>query len=344
MPNAIPGSRLEKSPNLPHMSNPIHALAQQLTGKPSLDECSLDEIKRIAQRYPYFAPAQFLLLQKLQQSGNTDETEAHHKKAVLFYPDPLQFDVFISSGRFFVNSDQLKNVEPAHDTTAPFLVENDDTGKVGVAETPVLADETQVAPLSVSDPLPESRDVVTGQTLQGKAPDVEALQPETPEPATVAAERNEEATVQAVAEHVATLQETKEEATVVLPPQPVELAFEPFHTVDYFASQGIKISADELPKDKLGKQLKSFTDWLKTMKRLPATQAMEAADGSSEKGVESLASRSITQSDVVTEAMAEVWAKQGAIDKALEIYNKLVLQNPSKRAYFVAKIENLKPS
>jgi hypothetical protein len=47
---------------------------------------------------------------------------------------------------------------------------------------------------------------------------------------------------------------------------------------------------------------------------------------------------------VVTEAMAEVWLKQGNNGKALDIYNKLSLLNPSKKAYFAAKIENLKPS
>src|SRR5690606_843064 len=38
-----------------------------------------------------------------------------------------------------------------------------------------------------------------------------------------------------------------------------ELAFEPLHTVDYFASQGIKIKEEQLTNDKLGKQVKSFT-------------------------------------------------------------------------------------
>ena len=57
-----------------------------------------------------------------------------------------------------------------------------------------------------------------------------------------------------------------------------------------------------------------------------------------------MASHSVEESDVVTEAMAEVWAKQGNRRKAIETYNKLSLQNPSKKAYFAAKIENLKQS
>jgi hypothetical protein len=42
--------------------------------------------------------------------------------------------------------------------------------------------------------------------------------------------------------------------------------------------------------------------------------------------------------------MAEVWAKQGAREKAIETYNKLSLLIPSKKAYFDRKIENLSRS
>ena len=51
---------------------------------------------------------------------------------------------------------------------------------------------------------------------------------------------------------------------------------------------------------------------------------------------------SIDEREVITEAMAEVWWKQGNIEKAAEIYNKLKLLNPSKSHYFAAKIEALK--
>jgi hypothetical protein len=57
-----------------------------------------------------------------------------------------------------------------------------------------------------------------------------------------------------------------------------------------------------------------------------------------------MAGHSVKGSEVVTEAMAEVWAKQGATQKAVETYNKLSLLYPSKKAYFAAKIENLKGS
>jgi len=44
---------------------------------------------------------------------------------------------------------------------------------------------------------------------------------------------------------------------------------------------------------------------------------------------------------LVSESLAEVHMKQGKFDKAIEIYKKLSLQNPQKKAYFAAKIDNL---
>lgn len=122
-----------------------------------------------------------------------------------------------------------------------------------------------------------------------------------------------------------------------------ELFFEPFHTVDYFASQGIKFKEEEKPKDKFGLQLKSFTEWLRSMKKLPVTEAATTpADIKLEQKVEQLAEISLQERDVVTEAMAEVWEKQGNAEKAVAIYAKLSLLEPSKSTYFAAKIEELK--
>jgi hypothetical protein len=125
-------------------------------------------------------------------------------------------------------------------------------------------------------------------------------------------------------------------------PGKVELSFEPYHTVDYFASQGIKFKEEEHPKDKFGQQLKSFTEWLKTLKRLPVSETAETIEVNVEQKVEQLAGQSLQDREVITETMAEVWEKQGNTAKAIDIYNKLSLLDPSKRPYFAAKIEALK--
>ena len=125
-------------------------------------------------------------------------------------------------------------------------------------------------------------------------------------------------------------------------PAKAELIFEPYHMVDYFASQGIKFKEEEQPKDKFGQQLKSFTEWLKTMKRLPVSEITRSSEPGAEQKVEQLAEHSIQDREVITEAMAEVWEKQGNAEKAIEIYNKLSLLDPSKSPYFATKISALK--
>ena len=118
--------------------------------------------------------------------------------------------------------------------------------------------------------------------------------------------------------------------------------FEPYYSVDYFASQGIRFKEEDKPTDKFGRQLKSFTEWLKAMKRLPADAVTSSATSSIEQKVEQMAEHSLQDRHVVTEAMAEVWEKQGNTTKANEIYDKLSLLDPSKSAYFATKIEDLK--
>jgi hypothetical protein len=150
----------------------------------------------------------------------------------------------------------------------------------------------------------------------------------------------------------ASFAEENNEVQMPVPPLPdlnqepveTELTFQPYHTVDYFASQGIRFVSEEKPTDRFGKQLKSFTDWLKAMKRLPQTETSKITDTTSDKKVEQMAEHSIDESEVVTETMAEVWIKQGNKEKAIETYNKLSLLNPDKSAYFASLAEQLKNS
>ena len=119
------------------------------------------------------------------------------------------------------------------------------------------------------------------------------------------------------------------------------MLFEPMHMVDYFASQGIKLSDEVQTADKLGKQLKSFTEWLKTMKKVHVETEADT-NVKPDANVQILAENSNNEPEVLTESMAEVFARQGKTAKASEVYQKLSLLNPAKSTYFAAKLENLK--
>ena len=124
------------------------------------------------------------------------------------------------------------------------------------------------------------------------------------------------------------------------PPAKEEMVFEPLFATDYFASQGIKLRDDAVPNDKLGKQLRSFTDWLKTMKKVHEGK-LPAGSETLDLSVQKLAEKSNREGEVITETMAEVYLQQGKQQKAKEIYEKLSLLNPSRIAYFAAKIAQI---
>ena len=120
------------------------------------------------------------------------------------------------------------------------------------------------------------------------------------------------------------------------------IVFAPYHMIDYFASQGIKLVLEENPADAFSKQLKSFTDWLKVMKKMPAKPLTEKTDEREADRIRHFASHSIEERDILTESMAEVLAKQGMYDNAIALYQKLSLIYPPKSAYFASRIEQLK--
>jgi hypothetical protein len=117
---------------------------------------------------------------------------------------------------------------------------------------------------------------------------------------------------------------------------------DPMHTIDYFASQGIKIDLSQIPQDKLTTHLRRFTDWLKYMKSENPNPIDLGTRKDLEEAVEIIAQTSNESKEVLTESMADVLQKQGQIDKAIQLYIKLSSLNPEKSAYFAAKIQHLK--
>ena len=113
-------------------------------------------------------------------------------------------------------------------------------------------------------------------------------------------------------------------------------------TVDYFASQGIKIDLTSIPQDKLTVHLLKFTDWLRQVKQGELNPKDLLANSKMEQIVVMNAQISNEKGEIITEAMAEVLVKQGQIAHAILLYQKLSFLNPEKTSYFAAKIEQLK--
>lgn len=340
------------------MQSPVldNLLHQNFSGLPVKDF-----LQQLAAEHPYFSPAQFFLLKQLNESdaGYADQVA----KTALFFNNPHWL--------------QYKLQQPAGVKTAPVIAmyaentdNDDDSAELVIEEVPEKEE-----PVIETDPAVQSGErevnVPVMDELNSKIDD-DALKVHVAEnaaPEAIAPEALSEVVVEdaAVTETVkgnlsyVENTDNDDDNAVLLPeenaPMPEmkmdiaasiknaendnALAFEPMHLVDYFASQGIKLSEEVQPADKLGKQLKSFTEWLKTMKKVHVPDAA-APGGSSEVAIQVLAEKSNTENEVITEAMAEVFAQQGKAAKAIELYQKLSLLNPPKSAYFAAKIENLK--
>lgn len=299
------------------MNGQINQLVKSLLQKESLEQCSLQELQTFADRHPYFGAAQLLLTKKLK-TENSAQYDEQLQKTFLFFHNPLWVEQLLS------------DTGNAEIITAKKLTPSEITENIS---TPV-ADVEEKVEVGV-DPIIENEEIATSFD--------ELIQPEVKIEVPVV-EFSTYSDVVTMAEEKAEEPELKIAPLKLeeFDPAKAELTFEPYHTVDYFASQGINYKEEEKPLDKFGIQLKSFTAWLKTMKKLPATAIAAVEDGSSEKKVEQLAEHSIQQRDIMTEAMAEVWEKQGNKAKAIEIYSKLSLLEPLKSPYFAAKIERLK--
>jgi hypothetical protein len=127
-------------------------------------------------------------------------------------------------------------------------------------------------------------------------------------------------------------------------PEPVagneSFLFEPYHTVDYFASQGIRLQEEKLGTDNLSKQVKTFTQWLRSMKKI-YTEEHHQMEQKDEADVLGIANHSNQPEEVLTETMARVLQQQGKKRQAAEIYRKLSLLHPEKSAYFASLLHDL---
>jgi hypothetical protein len=321
------------------------ALVASIFQKGSLDDCSLEELQAVARQYPSFTPVQFLIAEKLRTTGGNLYNEQLEKLS-LYINNPLWLD-------FLLNGYETRSMaSPENGNVTEQVTEaNDNQGNLPSENVSREVSETQQEHPEISSELarPEAEQawpIEEDDRTQHQIID-------TAKQSTIAKESQENVEDEELNANLETSDQTNEvhqsDFPIPLPElkkeeNPTEITFEPYHTVDYFASQGIKFIPEEKPKDRFGQQLKSFTDWLKDMKRLPEPEIIRISDTYSDDKVQQLADHSINEGEIVTETMAEVWVKQGNKDKAIEIYNKLSLLNPAKSAYFASLSEQLKNS
>jgi hypothetical protein len=326
------------------MNQSMQPVIQHLFQVSTLEAVSREQLENFVEEYPCFGFGHYLLSRKLR-AENADQFLAATRMTSLHFSNPfwLQWmlentepvqaealvhrEVFTHPGTPGGAPGHIE--ETIHDEEPPFVLDEPDQPWPAM-ETPEPPAETTVlhsdpdAPSSAAELLLESIEKAKAlrESIEKMNEDFHSHngQPEAPAPAPV-------------------IESTPVTETAAI----VEAApiFEPLHTIDYFASQGIRLTLDENPTDPLGRQLKSFTEWLRTMRRLPQKDREIVPDRAAEQSIQNFAAHSIEGKEPVTETMAEVLAKQGMPERARIVYEKLSLLNPDKSAYFAAKIEQL---
>lgn len=309
------------------MALPVENILQQLFQTDSLQNVSVDQIQQVIDAHPYYDAAYFLLAKKAQ-TGESN-TAAIQKAALHF------------SNAAWLHFNLQDDIEAA--TTLGFdaaeTVSKNEVRSVTIEEILNGKEETHVEDTPSANEI--IKDSIADNVANEKA-EIINRQDDTIEEA-IAESYNEEAGDAAVSEKLSSI--LQEQAAAY--EKPVEASTEipientPYHRVDYFDSQGIKLE-ETASDDKLGTQLKRFTDWLKQMKRANPNQIDLGNDEAGETQVQNIARHSNEPEAIVTETMAEVLVKQGKPEQAIQIYEKLSFNNPSKTAYFAAKIQELK--
>ena len=316
----------------------------------SLAECSAEELLSITKKYPYFNAGHLLAVQKLHNE-EPDLLARSLQKANLHFRSVYINQVLSEKGDAEIIPATPGFSAPAAEISQPIATEStpaDQPGKEISEQTNEVAQEHLNSNTQEEKIVAANSDQSFENLSQNEEEPVISPVKQDTEFDNTRSSHNDELIIPN--EQPATGQQYQEPN--IENKEPVnqqhqessnqQPAFEPYYTVDYFASQGIKVKLDENPTDKFSKQLKSFTEWLKTLKKLPDAENLPPTPAPTEQKVEQLAETSLTETTVETEAMAEVWAKQGDHEKAIEIYHKLSLLEPSKSTYFASLIEDLK--
>jgi len=307
------------------MALPAEDILQAFFGTSVLDTVSIEQLQEVAEKHPYYGTAHFLLAKKLYDSKE-EGMERALQKAVLHFPDELllHFNLNYTSEaaeKAFVPAADSKETEAINGTATTSSVEN--LPEAGLLLSEVTEDVTPGNEfLTESLQQPELDDDVL--------PEEDALHPVDSMDVII-----QDKLSNLLQEQAAEFEKPVEPTAEI----PVEIT--PAHRIDYFESQGIRLEEDK-GTDKLGAQLRRFTDWLKQMKRINPNPYELKSDEAGEHEVQDRAQHSNEPEEIVTETMAEVLIKQGKLEHAKEIYEKLSFINPSKSVYFAAKIEELK--
>lgn len=323
-------------------SSSIQYISQVLAEPQNISDTDAESIAALIETYPYFVPARYM-----------DAANKHKKEP---YNNPMMSAMQLYMSNWLMYCQFLSTAMNGNDVSVP--ASNTAATTLPVAEeatAEVVTEQTSTEDLPVEEP------IITLAEEEEVTVIVEEPLAET------------EAFIQPAPQPLYTQKKTSVEEDNYQP-ETDESFILPVYTEDYFLHQGMQVSSD-LPTDLPGKEMSpaeeakslmvvmSFSEWLvyfkkrkeqeqeevegqkavKTMwQKEKLAAALEEENEEIPEKVFEMAVNSITkEDDLASESLAEIHAMQGKYDKAIEMYRKLSLRNPQKKAYFARKIEVL---
>ena len=287
-----------------------------LIGKQELSQVKTGVLQTLTDECPYFAPAHFFLTARLKQQNQQKDWVSEAVKTNLYFTNPYWLQLQLN--------DHLPSVAVGATASTP-IQKTENAERIAIPTVEAVRemmrkiDHSQETTSEAEEPLPdeyveENEAMIDDTGAENKIAGILSSQ-------------------------LADFKKPVEPDAVL----DIDADKKRLHTVDYFASQGIKIDLSAIPQDKLTAHLRKFTDWLKQVKHSTQTGPNDlGTNPEMEKAVAENAKNSNETREILTETMADVLIKQGQTDKAIQLYIKLSFLNPEKSSYFAAKIEQLK--
>lgn len=356
-------------------SSSISYVSQMLEEPQNLNDADAESIRQLNENYPYFVPGRYMqaaLTHKLEPfKPEMMSTMQLYSANWLLYSEYLQEALGDETAEYVAATVE----EPKKTQAPPPIVDEDE-----LPEDEEIVKEEPQAPLSEATiaeetvTTQEETTITEDDFVPQNTGFIRGRKTETPPPPVM------EEPIAAPIEEEEIIAETPSVAEVEEPvAQPVrndrsENLIPPIYTEDYFLHQGMHVSND-IPAG-MGKQapaaneeekslmvVMSFSEWLsfykkkrqqeeevvqdqrelKTMwQKEKLAAALEEENDEIPENVFEMAVNSITKEEnLVSESLAEVMVKQGRYDRAIDMYKKLSLRKPQKKAYFARKIEEI---
>ncbi len=325
------------------------SFADYLKNPSKLYQTNYQELKSLALQYPYCQNLQWLLLQKSNMDGHRDAAANLEKTATLSIDRTLLYK-------------KMKALAATQNTTSDFLFTDEVLELPNLSNfrrpEPIFREAVPVAPLEnkvistgKENLIPPALDVKHEEDLFDlsklqvppkpvELPDIQ------PDPAIIEPLTTPEIPQPADPSPMQPSQEPEIQNPMDPEPtfpgeQPTIPGIEKQVAIEWDLTPRQASETEAPPKASINSRARMYQPpVLQQFKPKPATSP---AKPTKEEQVTAIIENSVAEKEgLVSETLANILARQGKYERAIKMYEQLILKNPEKSAYFAAQIQKLK--